>query len=220
MFRQGDVVRRGGRRGVGGKGPCPRGPGQPRSRQRRAPTGGTPRPGEPDGPRGPQVNRVSPAVEPEPGPVREVPKQAPREPEEEPEPEPAGDFHSLLKAFEEIEEEPQSTPASAPTDADFQSFIESIEPDKEETQVLLQLAELALEGGDARMALLRYEQAIEQDDRNADAWTGKGVSLQQLERYREGLAAYDRALSLQPGHELATKWRATCLRHLESEESE
>ena len=163
---------------------------------------------------------VSPAVEPEPGPVREVPKQAPRKPEEEPEPEPAGDFHSLLKAFEEIEEEPQSTPASAPTDADFQSFIESIEPDKEETQVLLQLAELALEGGDARMALLRYEQAIEQDDRNADAWTGKGVSLQQLERYREGLAAYDRALSLQPGHELATKWRATCLRHLESEESE
>ncbi len=163
---------------------------------------------------------VSPAVEPEPGPVREVPKQAPRKPEEEPEPEPAGDFHSLLKAFEEIEEEPQSTPASAPTDADFQSFIESIEPDKEETQVLLQLAELALEGGDARMALLRYEQAIEQDDRNADAWTGKGVSLQQLERYREALGAYDRALSLQPGHELATKWRATCLRHLESEESE
>ena len=163
---------------------------------------------------------VSPAVEPEPGPVREVPKQAPREPEEEPEPEPAGDFHSLLKAFEEIEEEPQSTPASAPTDADFRSFIESIEPDREETQVLLQLAELALEGGDARMALLRYEQAIEQDDRNADAWTGKGVSLQQLERYREALDAYDRALSLQPGHELATKWRATCLRHLESEESE
>src|SRR6266550_906365 len=162
---------------------------------------------------------VSSAQEPEPGPVRDVPEQAPREPEEEPEPEPAGDFHSLLKAFEEIEEEPQPTPASTPTDADFQSFIESIEPDKEQTQVLLQLAELALEGGDAQMALLRYEQAIEQDDRNADAWTGKGVSLQQLERYREALGAYDRALSLQPGHELATKWRATCLRHLESEES-
>src|SRR5947208_15791039 len=130
---------------------------------------------------------LPPAVEPERVPVRVVPEQAPREPEEEPEPEPAGDFHSLLKAFEEIEEEPQPTPASTPTDADFQSFIESIEPDKEQTQVLLQLAELALEGGDAQMALLRYEQAIEQDDRNADAWTGKGVSLQQLERYREAL---------------------------------
>src|SRR5439155_21736087 len=102
---------------------------------------------------------------------------------------------------------------------DFQPHIASIEPDKKERQLLLQLAELALEGGDARMALIRYEQAIEQDDRNADAWTGKGVSLQQLERYREALGAYDRALSLQPGHELAMKWRATCLRHLESEES-
>src|SRR5207247_3977317 len=56
MFRQGEVVRRGRRRGRGGKGPCPRGPGQPRTRQRRAPPGGTPRPEEPDGPRGPQVN--------------------------------------------------------------------------------------------------------------------------------------------------------------------
>src|SRR5437016_13551906 len=93
---------------------------------------------------------VSPAQEPEPGPLRDVPEQAPREPEEEPEPERAGDFHSLLKAFEEIEEEPQPIPVSAPTDADFQSFIESIEPDKEETQVLLQLAELALGGGEAR----------------------------------------------------------------------
>jgi len=163
---------------------------------------------------------VSPALEPESEPVKEAAEAAPGEPEEEPEPKPASDFHSLLKAFEEIENEPEPTPAAPPSDADFQSFVESIEPDKEETHVLLQLAELALEGGDARMALLRYEQAIEQDDRNADAWTGKGVSLQQLERYREALDAYDRALSLQPGHELATKWRATCLRHLESEESE
>src|SRR5439155_19808833 len=56
MFRQSDVLRRGGRRGLGGKGPCPRGPGQTRSRQRGAPKGGTPRPGEPLGPRSPQVN--------------------------------------------------------------------------------------------------------------------------------------------------------------------
>ena len=161
---------------------------------------------------------VPPTLEPELGPVNESSEELPREPEEEPETKAASDFHSLLKAFEETEAEPAS--ASPPTDADFQSFIESIEPENEETHVLLQLAELALEGGDARMALLRYEQAIEQDDRNADAWTGKGVSLQQLERYREALDAYDRALSLQPRHELATKWRATCLRHLETEESE
>jgi len=131
------------------------------------------------------------------------------------EPAVAPDFHSLVKAFEEIEEEPPSTPEPSPADADFQSFVESIEPDEEETYVLLQLAELALEGGDARMALLRYEQAIAQDDRSADAWTGKGVALQQLERYREALDAYDRALSLKPDHPTAQKWRETCLRHLD-----
>ena len=129
----------------------------------------------------------------------------------------APDFHSLIKAFEEIEEEPPSTPKLSPTDADFQSFVDSIEPDQEGTQVLLQLAELALEGGDAQMALLRYEQAIAQDDRSADAWTGKGVALQQLERYREALDAYDRALSLKPDHPTAQKWRETCLRHLDRE---
>jgi len=122
-----------------------------------------------------------------------------------------------VKAFEEIEEEPPSTPTLSPTDADFQSFVDSIEPDQEGTQVLLQLAELALEGGDAQMALLRYEQAIAQDDRSADAWTGKGVALQQLERYREALDAYDRALSLKPDHPTAQKWRETCLRHLDRE---
>ena len=161
-----------------------------------------------------------PAAQQEPGPVGEPAEASPRQPEEEPQQQAASDFHSLLKAFEEIEAEPEPQPLSPPTDADFQSFVESIEPDEEETHVLLQLAELALEGGDARMSLLRYEQAIEQDDRNADAWTGKGVSLQQLERYREALEAYDRALSLRPGHELATKWRATCLRHLEAEAPE
>src|SRR2546430_9114032 len=156
----------------------------------------------------------------DPGRVAEPMEASPRHHEEDPQQQAGSDFHPLLKACEEIEAEPDPKPLSPPTDADFQSFVESIEPDEEETPVLLQLAELALEGGDARMALLRYEQAIEQDDRNADAWTGKGVSLQQLERCREALDAYDRVLSLRPGHELATKWRATCLRHLESEESE
>jgi len=67
------------------------------------------------------------------------------------------------------------------------------------------------------MALLRYEQAIAQEARNPDAWTGKGIALQQLERYREALEAYDRALALKPDHELALKWRTTCVRHVERE---
>jgi len=98
--------------------------------------------------------------------------------------------------------------------ADFKSFVESVEPEKEDTHVLIQLAELALEGGDAEMALLRYEQALGQDPKSAPAWIGKGTALQQLERYEEALAAYDRALEVHPGDELATRWRETCLRHL------
>ena len=131
------------------------------------------------------------------------------------------DFKSLIEAFEEIEEEsreetepPRDGPALG---ADFHSFVESIEPDQEDVQVLVQLAELALEGGDPSMALVRYEQALQKGERNADAWTGKGIALQQLERYREALEAYDRALSLRRDHELAKKWRATVVRHLESE---
>jgi len=129
--------------------------------------------------------------------------------------EPITDLPSLAKAFEAIEEEIDSPVPSVP--ADFQSFVESIEPEKEDTHVLLQLAELAMEGGDPQMGLLRYEQAIEREPRNADAWTGKGVALQQLERFRDALEAYDQALSLKPNHELARKWRETCARHMESE---
>src|SRR2546425_10548401 len=128
------------------------------------------------------------------------------------------DLPSLAKAFAAIEEDVEPPVSSVPSD--FQSFVESIEPEKEDTHVLLQLAELAIEGGDPQMGLLRYEQAIQRDPRNADAWTGKGVALQQLERFREALEAYDHALSLKPNHELARKWRETCARHIPSERNE
>lgn len=130
------------------------------------------------------------------------------------------DLRSLAKAFEEIEEEPEQGPQAPAPSPDFQTFVESIEPDQEEIHVLLQFAELALEGGDPQMALLRYEQIIERDERNADAWAGKGVALQQVELHKEALEAYDRALALKPDHELATKWRATCLRRLRREAPE
>ncbi|HKW43416.1 MAG TPA: tetratricopeptide repeat protein, partial [Thermoplasmata archaeon] len=142
---------------------------------------------------------------------------APSEPEAAPRAESPSDFPALMKAFEEIEEEPEPAPPSTPAAPDFQSFVESIEPDDEDPHVLLQLADLALEGGDPQMALLRYEQAIEREPRNPDGWTGKGISLQQLERYDDALAAYDKALAIKPDHETARKWRTTCVRHLDPE---
>ena len=162
-------------------------------------------------------------------PVRPPAPPAPRPsetpPEEPPAAEPSADeeidrlLDSVEPSFAEALREAvgEKKEEGKPVDqvpADFKSFIESVEPEKEDTHVLIQLAELALEGGDADMALLRYEQALDQDPKSAAAWTGKGTALQQLERYEEALAAYDRALELHPGDELAARWRETCLRHL------
>jgi tetratricopeptide (TPR) repeat protein len=115
--------------------------------------------------------------------------------------------------FESVEEAVRVEPEELP--ADFKAFIDAVEPEKEETETLLQLAEMALEGGDAEMALMRYDQALQKDPRSADAWTGKGIALQYLEKYTEALAAYDTALEIRPGHDLATKWRETCRKRLE-----
>ncbi|MGQ0796311.1 MAG: tetratricopeptide repeat protein [Methanobacteriota archaeon] len=99
--------------------------------------------------------------------------------------------------------------------AEFKSFLESVDSARDDVQAILQLAELALEGGDAHMALVRYEDAIAKEPDNADAWTGKGVALQNLGRDEDALAAYDEALRLEPGHEMASRWRAAVLRRVE-----
>ena len=163
-------------------------------------------------------------------PLHLPPRPPPPGPEEPgtgmPEPEPAAEDElpdtlesedlsfadELRKAGGEEPERAEKPAAEIPPD--FKTFVESIEPESEDTHVLLQLAELALEGGDADMALLRYEQALGQDPGSAKAWTGKGTALQQLERYDEAVAAYDRALELDPHDEIARRWRETCVRHL------
>lgn len=169
---------------------------------------------------------------PAPPPVRERPEGTPGEPGP---PGPEGTTkevsdEELKEALESLETEEPSfaeelrqaageepkPPAKAPSEipSDFKTFVESIEPEREDTHVLLELAELALEAGDAEMALLRYEQALAKDPRSAKGWTGKGTALQQLERYPEAIAAYDWALELNPEDELAKRWRESCLRHL------
>ena len=135
---------------------------------------------------------------------------------ESPRPADSPEEAALEDALRDLEEgavpPPEPTvPAGVP---DMRAFVSSIDTDREDVHVLLELAELALEGGDAQMALKRYREAAEREPGNADAWTGQGVALQYLERYEEALPAYDRALEIDPRHEKARKWRQTCLRHL------
>ncbi len=157
-----------------------------------------------------------------PGPPEETVRSEPAAPpageteEERAEP-PESEEPSFAEEFRRAggEASEKETPEEVPgIPADFKTFVESVEPEREDTHVLLQLAELALEGGDPDMALLRYDEALEQDPKSAKAWTGKGTALQQLERYDEALAAYDRALELDPDDEIAERWRETCLRHV------
>ena len=129
------------------------------------------------------------------------------------EPESSGE-PALDAAFAGIEEELGPAAPKAELPREFKSFVESVDAVRDDVGAILQLAELALEGGDASMALVRYEEAIGKEPRNADAWTGKGVALQRLERYEDALAAYDEALRQRPGHPIATRWRETCVRRL------
>ena len=161
--------------------------------------------------------RLPPRPAPPPEPKERAEPDGASEPSEGELPEDLGQeaptFAEELRAAGKGEPEPEPARA-AEIPSDFKMFVESIEPEREDTHVLLELAELALEGGDAEMALLRYGQALDHDPRSAKAWTGKGTALQQLERYEEALAAYDRALEVDPANELARRWRETCLRHL------
>jgi len=165
------------------------------------------------------LRRVRAPPRPAPAPSAEEPRAeppAPKEPvEEEIEETLESEELSFAEALRDAVSEEKETPGAVDeVPADFKTFVESVEPEKEDTHVLIQLAELALEGGDADMALLRFEQALDQDPKSSKAWTGKGTALQQLERYEDALAAYERALELDPGDEIAKRWRETCLRHL------
>jgi len=133
---------------------------------------------------------------------RDVPKLASPEP-------------ALGGASPAIESELEAAQKAPELPAEFRAFVESIDTAREDVEAILQLAELAMEGGDAPMALRRYEEAIAKDPRNSDAWTGKGVALQSLERYEEALRSYDEALRIAPAHDVATRWRETCLRRLQ-----
>jgi len=88
---------------------------------------------------------------------------------------------SLAKAFEASEEELDSPSLQS---GRFQSLSSRSSRRKEDTHVLLQLAELAIEAG-----IRRWVSSVRTGDRagsrNADAWTGKGVGLATARAFRE-----------------------------------
>jgi hypothetical protein len=67
-----------------------------------------------------------------------------------------------------------------------------------EPEVLFNLGNVLYELGQEERAAERYLQAIEADNGFAEAWNNLGNSLVALRRFRDGIHAYEMALSLEP----------------------
>ena len=50
------------------------------------------------------------------------------------------------------------------------------------------------------MAIDHYDQAIEIDPNNADAWNNKGIALHNLRKYKEAIECNDRAVKIDPNY--------------------
>lgn len=79
-----------------------------------------------------------------------------------------------------------------------------------ESQVMRRIADISLDRGDNEKALESYNNALDMDPGDIDAWCGKGLALRKLGRFPEAWAAYDQALKLDPTREDAKHGRDAC----------
>ena len=93
--------------------------------------------------------------------------------------------------------------------------------DKEAEQIQQKVQELIIQADQLRNqdknyleALLLYNEALQLEPENVDAWFGKGFSLENLNRYEESLAAYDKARAINPDYALAWQGRGVSLHKL------
>lgn len=64
----------------------------------------------------------------------------------------------------------------------------------------------AVQAGDYARALTLFQKVVQADPRNADAWNYIGFSHRNLKRFDESLAAYQKALALNPDHRGANEY--------------
>ncbi len=66
--------------------------------------------------------------------------------------------------------------------------------------------------------IAKLNAVLEQDQRNVEAFLGRGNAYLDLGRYRKAVADYDRVLGLEPNHDEAEKNRAKALKLREIDE--
>lgn len=64
----------------------------------------------------------------------------------------------------------------------------------------------AIKNEDFSSAVGLLEKVVETDPDNADAWNQMGFSLRNLQQYDDALAAYDKALAIDPKHKGALEY--------------
>ena len=64
----------------------------------------------------------------------------------------------------------------------------------------------AVQAGDYQRALASLQKTVQADPRNADAWNYIGFSQRNLQRFDESLAAYQKALAINPNHRGANEY--------------
>jgi tetratricopeptide (TPR) repeat protein len=64
----------------------------------------------------------------------------------------------------------------------------------------------AVHAGDYRRALGSLQKVVQAEPRNADAWNYIGFSQRNLQHYDEALAAYQKALAINPNHRGANEY--------------
>ena len=64
----------------------------------------------------------------------------------------------------------------------------------------------AVQAGDYQRALASLQKTVQADPRNADAWNYIGFSQRNLQHFDESLAAYQKALTINPDHRGANEY--------------
>lgn len=64
----------------------------------------------------------------------------------------------------------------------------------------------AIQAGDYARALPLFQKVVQADSRNADAWNYIGFSHRQLKQFDQSLAAYQKALAINPDHRGANEY--------------
>ena len=81
----------------------------------------------------------------------------------------------------------------------------SVSPSKP-TESKLAVAEKAMKAGDYDRAIELLQKVLAGDSKNADAWNDLGFSQRKLKRFDLALAAYQKALAIDPKHRGANEY--------------